>query len=64
MILKGGSYLVRTGTTLSKTQRFSKSELGNNHGGGRGYDTVYKMRKAELPFFTRRGKKSCIKPYQ
>lgn len=50
------------GTILFRTQSFSKSKLGSNRGPfGRGYDTACKMRKAELPFVTRWGKKSCIK---
>ncbi|KAJ7427959.1 hypothetical protein WISP_02531 [Willisornis vidua] len=54
MILNGGSQLMRMGTILSKTQSLSKNELGSNLGLiGHGYETVYKMRKGELPFFIR-----------
>lgn len=43
----------------------SKSELESNRRlFGRAYDTVYKRRKEDLPFFTSWCEKTCIKPYR
>lgn len=50
---------------LFKTQSFFKGSAGRNHGPfGHDYDIINKIRKAELPFFIKRGEKSCLKPYQ
>lgn len=60
MILNGGYQLMRMGTILLKPRSFSKSWAGRNHGPfGHGCEIINKRRKAELPFFIRRGDKSC-----
>lgn len=53
------------GNSCLQNTSFSKSELESNHRPfGHAYDTDYKIRKKDLPFFTRWGEKSCIKPYR